>query len=72
MAKIQKPDFTTLWASQGNVQAPDISQVLSGWQLNQFPPSNVTNYQMNKVESAIAYLFQMGISEWTDKIEFQP
>ncbi|QIW91555.1 hypothetical protein vBAbaMD22_42 [Acinetobacter phage vB_AbaM_D22] len=71
MAKLNKPDFTTLWASEGNVTAPSLNQMLSGWQMNQFPPSDVTNYQMNKVETAISYIYQMGIPEWDDKVEYQ-
>ncbi|UJE34680.1 putative tail fiber protein [Acinetobacter phage vB_AbaM_P1] len=71
MAKIAKPEFKTLWAQEGNVTPPSLNQVLSGWQMNQFPPSNITNYQMNKVESAIAYIFQMGIPEWDKDIEYQ-
>lgn len=72
MAKINKPDYTTLWASEGNVTAPSLNQTLSGWQMNQFPPSGVTNYQVNKIETTLAYLYQMGIPEWTDKVEYQP
>ncbi|AYD82328.1 tail fiber protein [Acinetobacter phage vB_AbaM_B09_Aci05] len=71
MAKINKPNFTTLWASEGNVTPPSLDQILSGWQMNQFPPSDVTNYQMNKVESAISYIYQMGVPEWSDDIEYQ-
>lgn len=71
MAKSPKPDFTNVWATQGNLVAPSLNQLLSGWQQNQFPPSGVTNYQMNKVESAISYIFQMGIPEWTAEVEYQ-
>lgn len=39
--------------------------------MNQFPPSDITNFQMNKVESAISYLYQMGIAEWDEEVEYQ-
>lgn len=71
MVAIVKPDFENIWASEGGVTPPTLEQILSGWKQNQFPPSEISNYLQKRVDSAIAYLFQNGLSEWDKKIEYQ-
>lgn len=71
MTAIVKPDFENVWASEGGSKAPSIEQILNGWKQNQFPPSEVANFLQNKIESAIQYLFQVGIPDWDSKVEYR-
>lgn len=71
MTAITKPDFENIWATEGGIGAPSLEQILSGWKQNQFPPSEISNFLQNKVETAIKYIFQYGLSEWSKDIEYQ-
>lgn len=71
MVAIVKPDFENVWATEGGIGAPDVSQILAGWKQNQFPPSEISNFLQNKVETAIQYIYQVGIPDWDAKIEYQ-
>ena len=69
---VTQPDFTYAWASEGGMTAPSLQQLLNGWAQKQFPPSEVSNFLQNKVDTAIRYIFQVGISNWVEYLEYQP
>lgn len=71
MVAIVKPDYENIWSSEGGETAPSLDQIISGWRQNQFPPSEISNFLQKKVETAIQYLYQVGISDWDSKIEYQ-
>lgn len=71
MTIVIKPSMENLWGSEGGIGNPTLEQILSGWKQNQFPPSEIANFLQNKVETAIRYLYQTGISEWTDTEDYK-
>lgn len=71
MPAIQKPIFNTIWASEGGMSVPDLDQILTGWVDNQFPPSEVANFLQNKIETAISYLYQVGIPTWDNLTQYR-
>lgn len=72
MTEIKKPDYTEIWASEGGVNNPTLDQILSGWKQNQYPPSEIANAIQNKIETAVAYIFQKGVSEWDEDTTYYP
>lgn len=70
MAKETRPDFTYKWASSGTVVAPSSGKVSLGW-VKEKPTQEYWNYLENRQDQGIAYLFQQGLPEWNNAIEYQ-
>lgn len=71
MAIVAKPKLSEIWASQGGIAVPTLDQIMSGWRQNQFPPSEMQNYLQRQVETAIQYIFQVGVPAWDADTEYQ-
>ena len=71
MAVANRPDVQNIWGSEGGITTPSLEQVLSGWKQNQIPPSDVANFLQNKIENAVAYFLQVGISDWHTETEYR-
>lgn len=70
MAKINKPDMTNLWASQGAVIAPSGAKIQQGWTA-EIPPHQWENYVQLRQDTYLAYIGQQGIPEWDATTEYQ-
>lgn len=63
MADILKYDMTNIWASAGDVVAPDAAKINAGWGV-EVVPRQWWNWFENRQDQNIAYLLQKGIPEW--------
>ncbi len=69
-APISKPSIDVIWASTGNIAAPDSSQKSEGWSVNTPPESYFFNYLFNLIEQYLLYINQRGICEWDSTTEY--
>jgi len=70
MAKITKPDMTYVWASGGSKTAPSNVKIQTGWIVEK-PEFEKMNWVQNRQDDSLAYLFQMGVTEWDSAVEYQ-
>lgn len=71
MADIQRPDFEILWASQGDRTQPNETKLQVGWEV-EIPPRQVENWIQNRQDTALAYILQKGIPEWSINTDYYP
>ena len=64
MALVNRPDYTVKWAESGNKLQPTSEKVELGHVVEK-PPYELVNWIENKQDSAITYLMQEGISDWS-------
>lgn len=70
MADIIKKNMTEIWASAGDVQAPEDSKIRAGWVVESVP-RQWWNWFENRQDNNIAYMLQKGIPEWDAETEYQ-
>jgi len=70
MANITKYDMTDIWASSGDVVAPDAAKIAAGWGV-EVVPRQWWNWFENRQDQNIAYMLQKGIPEWDAVTEYQ-
>lgn len=63
MADILKYDMTNIWASAGDVVAPDAAKINAGWGV-EVVPRQWWNWFENRQDNNIAYMLQKGFPEW--------
>lgn len=63
MVDIIKQDMTDIWASAGDITAPDPSKIATGWVVEAVP-RQWWNWFENRQDTNIAYMLQKGIPEW--------
>ena len=63
MADIIKYDMTNIWASAGDVVAPDPAKIIAGWGV-EVVPRQWWNWFENRQDNNIAYMLQKGFPEW--------
>lgn len=69
MADLARPEYGTPWASEGEIVAPTQDKVELGW-VKEMMPFQWENYLQNRQDSAITYLLQKGIPEYSDTQEY--
>lgn len=70
MPVLSRPtNLESVWASQGNLSAPDQEKILEGW-IEEIPLNIIANWIENRQDKAILYLFQNGIAEWHPSTEY--
>lgn len=65
-----KYDMTDIWASAGDVVAPDSAKINQGWGV-EVVPRQWWNWFENRQDNNIAYILQKGIPEWDQFTEYQ-
>jgi hypothetical protein len=63
MADIIKYDMTDIWATAGDVVAPDSAKIKAGWGV-EVVPRQWWNWFENRQDQNIAYMLQKGFPEW--------
>lgn len=64
MPTYSRPNYSTgVWASEGTMYTPTSEKINLGHVVEK-PPFEIVNYIENRQDSAIAYLLQVGISDW--------
>lgn len=63
MALITKPNFTYVWASGGDVVAPNDAKKQLGW-VAEAPPFQYDNWLQNRQDQMLAHINQRGIPAW--------
>ena len=69
MSEIIKQSMSNIWASSGDIVAPDSVKIADGW-LVEVVPRQYWNWMQNRTDTNIAYLFQHGIPEWDATVEY--
>lgn len=69
MADLIKYDMTDIWASSGDVVAPDSAKIASGWGV-EVVPRQWWNWFENRQDQNIAYMLQKGFAEWDNVTEY--
>jgi hypothetical protein len=69
MSEIIKQSMADIWASIGDVVAPDVEKIAEGW-LVEVVPRQYWNWMQNRTDTNLAYLFQHGIPEWDATVEY--
>lgn len=69
MADLARPEYGTPWASEGEIVAPTQDKVELGW-VQEMMPFQWENYLQNRQDSAITYLLQKGIPEYSNTQEY--
>lgn len=70
MANLIKYDMTDIWASSGDVVAPDSAKIVAGWGV-EVVPRQWWNWFENRQDQNIAYMLQKGFPEWDATTEYQ-
>lgn len=70
MAIVTKPDMTNAWGEAGSVALPSPSQISLGWEAGDIPPAEVENYIQYRQDIVAKYLYQEGVAEWSNNVEF--
>lgn len=70
MVDFIKQDMTDIWASSGDVTAPDSAKIATGWVVEAVP-RQWWNWFENRQDTNIAYMLQKGIPEWDIVTEYQ-
>ena len=69
MTDLARPEYGTPWASEGEIVAPTQGKVELGW-VQEMMPFQWENYLQNRQDSAITYLLQKGIPEYSSTQEY--
>lgn len=69
MSEIIKQGMADIWASSGDIVAPDAGKVAEGW-LVEVVPRQYWNWMQNRTDVNLAYMLQHGIPEWDAITEF--
>ncbi len=69
MVDITKQDMSSIWASAGDVQAPDPVKIATGW-IVEAVPRQWWNWFENRQDTNIAYILQKGFPEWDTTTEY--
>jgi microcystin-dependent protein len=69
MADIIKYDMTDIWATAGDVVAPDSAKIKAGWGV-EVVPRQWWNWFENRQDQNIAYMLQKGFPEWDATTEY--
>lgn len=69
MVDIIKQDMSDIWASSGDVTAPDSAKIATGWVVEAVP-RQWWNWFENRQDTNIAYMLQKGIPEWDIVTEY--
>lgn len=69
MSEIIKQSMANIWASIGDVVAPDVEKIAEGWSV-EVVPRQYWNWMQNRTDTNLAYLFQHGIPEWDATVEY--
>lgn len=69
MVDIIKQSMADIWASSGDVQAPDSAKIATGWVVEAVP-RQWWNWFENRQDTNIAYMLQKGIPEWDATTEY--
>lgn len=69
MADIIKYDMTDIWATSGDVVAPDSAKIRAGWAV-EVVPRQWWNWFENRQDQNIAYILQKGFPEWDATTEY--
>ena len=69
MSEIIKQSMADIWASIGDVVAPDVEKIAEGWSV-EVVPRQYWNWMQNRTDTNLAYLFQHGIPEWDATVEY--
>lgn len=64
-----KYDMTDIWASAGDVVAPDSTKIAQGWGV-EVVPRQWWNWFENRQDNNLAYLLQKGFPEWDATTEY--
>lgn len=64
-----KQNTNEIWASAGDIVMPDASKIEEGW-LVEVPPRQYWNWMQNRTDTNIAHLFQRGVPEWDNTVEY--
>ena len=70
MVDFTKQDMTDIWASSGDVEAPDAAKIANGW-IVEAVPRQWWNWFENRQDTNIAYMLQKGIPEWDIVTEYR-
>lgn len=69
MVDITKPVYGDVWANTGEKLAPDSAKIATGW-IQEMMPYQYENFLQNRADTAITYLLQKGVSEWSSDQEY--
>ena len=69
MTEIVKQSMADIWASAGDIVAPDTGKIASGWAV-EVVPRQYWNWMQNRTDVNLAYIFQHGIPEWDATVEY--
>lgn len=69
MTEIVKQSMADIWASAGDIVAPDSVKINNGWDV-EVVPRQYWNWMQNRTDSNLAYLFQHGIPAWDSSVEY--
>lgn len=69
MTDIIKYDMTDIWATAGDVVAPDSAKIRAGWGV-EVVPRQWWNWFENRQDQNIAYMLQKGFPEWDATTEY--
>lgn len=69
MVDIIKQSMTDIWASSGDITAPDPAKIATGWVVEAVP-RQWWNWFENRQDTNIAYMLQKGIPEWDVDTEY--
>lgn len=70
MAIFNKPNFNSVWASTGVKVEPASAKVAQGW-IVEIPPYEYDNWIINRQDSMLTHINQMGIAVWDNITEYQ-
>ena len=69
MADISKPIYGDIWANSGEKLSPSNTKIASGW-VQEMMTYQFENFLQNRTDTAISYLLQKGIAEWSADQEY--
>lgn len=64
MVDVTKPIYGDVWANTGEKLAPDSAKIATGW-IQEMMPYQYENFLQNRADTAITYLLQKGVAEWS-------
>ena len=69
MVDVTKPIYGDVWANTGEKLAPDSAKIATGW-IQEMMPYQYENFLQNRADTAITYLLQKGVAEWSSDQEY--
>ena len=69
MVDVTKPVYGDVWANTGEKLAPDSAKIATGW-IQEMMPYQYENFLQNRADTAITYLLQKGVAEWSSDQEY--